>query len=300
MTTNDWFFPAGWLAADGWEVVVDATIEGWSHTGLRVGDLASGDLALAADDVERVVVPLTGDVRVSWSGPDGEGTAELEGRESVFDGPADVAYLGPGVSATLSGAGRVAVAEAPATGPATVTVLRKADIPVEIRGAGSNTRQVHNFATPGALDARKIIACEVITPSENWSSFPPHKHDESVPGHELPLEEIYYFEAAPSRSGGENATVTTEPFGLFVSYDSPGGAIDTNARVRPGDVALVPFGYHGPAVAAPGSDLYYLNVMAGPEDKREWLVSEDPAQAGVRALWSAAEPDPRLPLRRDA
>jgi len=33
--------------------------------------------------------------------------------------------------------------------------------------------------------------------------------------------------------------------------------------VRDGDVVLVPHGYHGPCVAAPGYPMYYLNVLAG-------------------------------------
>ena len=70
---------------------------------------------------------------------------------------------------------------------------------MELRGAGRDTRQVHNFGTPDTLDAASFIVCEVITPAGNWSSHPAHKHDEHVPGHESRLEEIYYFEAAVSR-----------------------------------------------------------------------------------------------------
>ena len=42
-----------------------------------------------------------------------------------------------------------------------------------------------------ALDAERILACEVLTPAGNWSSYPPHKHDEDRPGESV-LEEIYY------------------------------------------------------------------------------------------------------------
>jgi 5-deoxy-glucuronate isomerase len=65
--------------------------------------------------------------------------------------------------------------------------------------------------------------------------------------------------------------------------------------VRTGDIALVPYGYHGPAMAAPEYDLYYLNVMAGPDPERVWLISDDPAQAWLRNTWPAQGPDPRLP-----
>ena len=73
-----------------------------------------------------------------------------------------------------------------------------AEVPVELRGAGQASRQVRNFGTP-APSAGKIIACEVITPGGNWSSYPAHKHDEA--GHESELEEIYYFEIAAGPHG---------------------------------------------------------------------------------------------------
>ncbi|BDZ49674.1 5-deoxy-glucuronate isomerase [Frondihabitans sucicola] len=292
-----WFFPRNALARDGWESVVDDTLEGWQHTGLRTGDLAAGALTLAAGDVERMVVPLSGDVRISWSGAGSSGEIDLEGRASVFAGPPDVAYLGVGSSATLTGSGRVAVAEAPATEVLDVQVLRKADIPVEIRGAGRSTRQVHNYGTPAGLHAQKLIVCEVITPAENWSSYPAHKHDEAIPGHESRLEEIYYFESEVSR--GVSAPAEADPFGMFATYSSPAGQIDINALVRTGDIALVPYGYHGPAVAAPGYDLYYLNVMAGPDPERVWNISDDPASGWIRAEWATQDPDPRLPYTEE-
>ena len=59
---------------------------------------------------------------------------------------------------------------------------------------------------------------------------------------------------------------------------------------------LVPYGYHGPAVAAPEYDLYDLNVMAGPDPERAWLVSHDPRQAWIRGQRTRQEPDPRLPF----
>ncbi len=167
------------------------------------------------------------------------------------------------------------------------------EIPVELRGAGRSSRQVHNFGTPDALDAAKLIVCEVVTPAENWSSYPAHKHDEHLPGAESRLEEIYYFESAVSK--GLEAPTAADPFGMFATYSSPAGEIDINAIVRTGDIALVPFGYHGPAVAAPGYDLYYLNVMAGPDQERVWNISDDPAHAWIRQTWEGQDIDPRLP-----
>ncbi len=290
-----WFHRRGELTRDGWESVVDATLPGWEHTGIRIAELTDGDaLELTELDVERIIVPLAGSFHVAHHHHPGEWHTRLHGRASVFDGPTDVLFLSIGTTATITGEGRVAVTVAPTTEKRTWQYISAAETPVELRGAGRSSRQVHNFGTPQALDAARLIVCEVITPAENWSSYPPHKHDEHHAGSETRLEEIYYFESAPSRVGG-NADAADAAFGMFSTYSSPAGEIDINARVTTGDIALVPYGYHGPAVAAPGYDLYYLNVMAGPDPERSWLISDDPAHAWVRDTWEGQEFDARLP-----
>ena len=68
------------------------------------------------------------------------------------------------------------------------------------------------------------------------------------------------------------------------------------AEVRTGDVVTIPDGWHGPSMAAPGYDLYYLNVMAGPSDERSWLICDDPSHAWVRQTWADQDVDPRVPM----
>lgn len=294
-----WFHRRGTLARDGWESVVDQSIPGWQHTGIRVAQLESGDeLELSDTGVERIVVPLAGSFSVQHSEGATTETTRLVGRASVFDGPTDVLYLSSAATGVLTGAGRVAVATSPTSEVRPTRHIPAVETPVELRGTGASSRQVHNFGTPQALDAVRLIVCEVITPAENWSSYPPHKHDEHVPGHESRLEEIYYFEAAAAKHSG-SAAETDAAFGMFAAYSSPAGDIDINAMVRTGDIALVPYGYHGPAVAAPGYDLYYLNVMAGPDPERVWLISDDPAHAWVRDTWNGQDVDARLPFRNE-
>lgn len=296
---NEWFHPQGSLTREGFDSVVDSTLPGWQHTGFRaatLGGSAPTSIELDAEAVERVLVPLAGEsFTVDYVLTDGStGGQELTGRTSVFHGPADCLYLPTGSSATVTSAnGRISVSEAPTTEARPVQYLPAAEVPVELRGSGISSRQVHNFATPAGLDCVKIIACEVITPGGNWSSYPPHKHDEAIPGSESRLEEIYYFETAVSR--GSNAPTEADPFSLFSTYSSAAGEITTSATVRTGDIALVPYGYHGPLAAAPGYDNYYLNVMAGPDDERVWLISDDPAHGWVREEWDDLEFDTRLP-----
>jgi 5-deoxy-glucuronate isomerase len=150
------------------------------------------------------------------------------------------------------------------------------------------SRQVRNFGTPGVLDADSIIACEVLTPAGNWSSYPPHKHDEHRPGKESVLEEIYYFEVAEGPGG--------PGIGYQRVYGHDDREIEVLAEVRSGDVVLIPYGWHGPSMAVPGYDLYYLNVMAGPGEERAWRICDDPAHAWVRDTWADQDVDPRLPF----
>jgi len=288
-----WFHRRGDLGRSGWESVVDADTPGWAHTGIRIAEIVAGETLHLPTGVESIVVPLAGSFTVTHVEGGVTTATTLAGRASVFAGPTDVLYVSVAAAAEITGAGRVAIATSPTDLVRPTAYLAAGDVPVELRGAGRSSRQVHNFGTPGALDAARLIVCEVLTPSENWSSYPPHKHDEHAPGHESRLEEIYYFETAPVR--GSDAAAASA-FGMFSTYSSPAGEIDINAMVRSGDIALVPFGYHGPAVAAPGYDLYYLNVMAGPDPERQWLISDDPAHAWVRDTWTGQAFDDRLPF----
>ena len=83
-------------------------------------------------------------------------------------------------------------------------------------------------------------------------------------------------------------------FGFHRTY-TPDGEIDASVSVRHGDVFLVPRGYHGPCVAAPGYPMYYLNVMAGPAE-RAWRVCTDPAHEWLWELFGRLGPDPRCPM----
>jgi len=154
------------------------------------------------------------------------------------------------------------------------------------------SREVRNFGIPPVLDADSIIACEVVTPAGNWSSYPPHKHDEERDGVETALEEIYYFEVRAEAGAPPGA----DPVAYQRVYGTRERPIDILAEVRSGDVVLVPYGWHGPAMAPPGYDLYYLNVMAGPGATRAWLICDDPAHGWVRQSWATQDVDPRLPI----
>lgn len=274
-------------------LTVDVTPEsaGWTESSLFVVELGAGEsVTRRSGDDEIIVVPLSGSATVSCGGT----SFDLAGRSSVFDGPSDFAYVGRDseFNVTSTEGGRFALCGARARNRLPFRYVPAADVPVELRGAGNCSRQVHNFGTAGVFEADSIIACEVITPGGNWSSYPAHKHDENSEN-ESQLEEIYYFEIADGPDGSPG-------FGYHRVYGTPERPIEVLEEVRSGDVVLVPHGYHGPSIAAPGYHMYYLNVMAGPGEERAWNICDDPAHTWLRGSWEHQDVDPRLPLHENS
>jgi len=287
---SDLHLPAGTAGHGPYEVSVTPESAGWTHSSLRVVALEAGAshrLDTGADEI--VVVPLSGGLTVVCEDVE----LSLDGRADVFTGPTDFAYLPRDASAELTSlhGGRYALCGARANRRLPVRYGPAVQVPVELRGAGRSSRQVHNFATAGVFDADAIIACEVLTPGGNWSSYPPHKHDEAS-AHESELEEIYYFEVAPGPAGQPG-------LGYHRVYGTDARPIDVLAEVKDRDVVLVPHGWHGPSMAAPGHHLYYLNVMAGPGEERAWRIVDDPDHAWIRDTWADEPIDPRLPLHQN-
>ena len=271
------------LVRAGGELAITPQSAGWTYSGLRVLELAAGERrSLDTGEDELIVLPLVGGCTVTV---DGE-AFELAGRKSVFAGVSDFVYAPRDAALEIvsAGGGRFALPSARAGQRLEPRHVAADAVPIELRGAGQASRQVNNFCSPEAFAADRLIAVEVLTPGGNWSSYPPHKHDEEVPGVETPLEEIYYYEVAG------------DGFGFQRVYGSgPGREIEVCEEVRSGDAIVMPHGYHGPSMAAPGYDLYYLNVMAGPGE-RAWRFTDDPAHAWIRDAWAGQELDPRLPL----
>lgn len=283
--------PAGTTSDGGDSVVITPESAGWELCGLRVVRLEPGaSRTFATGPDELAVLPLSG----------GGSTVEvddrafaLEGRRSVFARVTDWAYAPMDAELRVSSAEgcELALASARATRRLVPAHVAAGDVSIEVRGAGSATRQVTNFLTPDAFDgADKLICCELLTPDGNWSSYPPHKHDDTE-GSPVWNEEIYYF-----RVGRVGTTdYAPEGYGIHRTYTHD-GSIDATVAVRDGDVFLVPRGYHGPCAAAPGYPLYYLNVMAGPAPGRTFAFVDDPPHAWIRETWPSTEPDPRVPM----
>lgn len=259
---------------------------GWGYSGLKVLDLAAAQSQeFQTDADEMLVLPLSGSCTVHV---DGKGY-ELRGRDDVFSAVTDFLYIPRDSAVRINSAagGRFAFPSSRAKQTLPVRYCAAEEVPVIVRGGGTASREVHNYVLDGNIATDHLLVCEVITPGGNWSSYPPHKHDVDAED-ERELEEIYYFEV---RSGPHGPG-----FGFHRTYGTPERPIEVATEVRSGDVALVPHGYHGPTMAAPDYDLYYLNVMAGPAGDGQWLVQDDPSHHWVREGWEDAPVDVRLPM----
>jgi 5-deoxy-glucuronate isomerase len=262
---------------------------------MRVGNLNNNkEFKISADKVERLIWPLEGkSISVQYSVAGVKATQVLEGRTSVFHGPTDLIYLSIDTDIVITGSGRFIIAEAPAKNSYPPKFISKDRVPVFVRGTGPSSRQVHNFGVPEELVADRFIVVEIIVPGGNWSGSPAHKHDTYIPGKESNLEEIYYFESAVSR--GLPTPEKIDPTGYIRGHSSDEREFELLAEVRSGDVVLVPHGWHGPVMATPGYDLYFMNVMAGPDPDRSWNITDDPTQGWIRDTWQNQNADPRLP-----
>jgi 5-deoxy-glucuronate isomerase len=258
------------LKAGSWEQVTPESA-GWQHLSFGV---RSGSFSAETGDDEIAIVPLSGGgCRVSAEGE----TWKLAGRANVFAGMPWTLYLPRDTAYRVEGDAEVAICGARCERRLEPVLVRPDDVEVEVRGAGNATRQINHLVKP-EFPAERLLVVEVFTPSGNWSSYPPHKHDEDNPPGEVVLEETYYYR--------------TDGFAVQRLY-SPRHGLDLTATVRDGDLVLVPYGYHTTA-AAHGYDLYYLNALAG--DRRSMAAADDPELAWIRAGWAGQATDPRVPL----
>jgi len=286
----DLHHPAGSLADGTDPVLLTAEIAGWQHSGLRV-IRTSSNLArtVSTGPYEMAILPLSGSATVECAGE----SFDLVGRESVFSRVTDFAYVPRDSEFTIVSPteSEFALCMAKATRKLTPKYGPADGVAIEVRGAGPATRQVTNFLSPTVWGhADKLMCVELLTPDGNWSSYPPHKHDSSAECL-VNNEEIYYFRI------GKAGTVehSSDGFGMHRTYTTD-GEIDQNVAVRDGSVFLVPRGYHGPCIAAPGYTMYYLNVLAGGGDERSMAFCDDPTHHWVRDTWTDMPADPRCPM----
>jgi 5-deoxy-glucuronate isomerase len=137
---------------------------------------------------------------------------------------------------------------------------------------------------PPGFDCHRLVVVEVYTPSGNWSSYPPHKHDEHRVDEngvllEADLEEVYFYKIDKPEGYAYQRVYTSDR------------RLDELILVQDNQLVLSPEGYH-PVVSAHGYTTYYLNMLAG--SAQSLANVDDPDYAWVKGTWT--EQDPRLPV----
>jgi 5-deoxy-glucuronate isomerase len=241
----------------------------WGYVGFALHRLEAGDVATGATgDTEAILVLVEGKARISV---EQQNFGLLGERMNVFDGGTPAAVYVPSAkhwAATAETTCTLAVCSAPAKGNYPARVIEK--IERVTRGVGPNTRYIHPIAMEDKDVAGSLLVTEVFTPAGNWSSYPPHRHDEDNFPDMTYLEETYYHRLNPAQGFGIQRVFTED------------GSLDETMAVHDHDVVLVPKGHH-PCGAPHGYEMYYLNVMAGPLRKwrfknhpdHDWIVKRD-------------------------
>jgi 5-deoxy-glucuronate isomerase len=285
-SVHPWHHPA---SAGSTDATTAAGTGPLAWCGIDVISIRAGEqYVITTGQLERAILPLSGAIRLEV----GAQQFTFRDRRNVFWGISDWAYVGIDNELRITALtdSQVSIPNAIADQRFDPTFVPAEAVPVELRGAGQATRQINNFMAPGVFDAAHRLMCvEVITPDGNWSSYPPHRHDgegDCV----VHNEEIYYF-----RIGHIDGGYSPTGFGMHRTYTDD-GQVDVNVPVYDGDAFLIPRGYHGPCIAAPGYPMYYLNVLAGPSGERTMAFCDDPQHHWVRDTWAEMATDARLPM----
>jgi 5-deoxy-glucuronate isomerase len=195
---------------------------------------------------------------------------KVGGRPNVFAGKPHSLYLPTGITYAVKaeGAVEIALTSAPSDMEGEPYVIAPAQVTNGVWGAANFKRTYHQILTLAGqpdLPARRLIVGETFTPSGNWSTYPPHRHEVDDLPREACHEEMYFFKVSPP-----------DGFGICRYYNDQG--VEENYTVRDNTLLMAPNGYHS-VVGAPGYTTYYLWLLAG--EHRIQATTDDPVLGWV-------------------
>lgn len=271
-------------------LTVTPDLAGWDFLSFQARRLSAGkEWSFSSGENELAIVILCGAISVrsnrgNWSG--------LE-RKDVWTSAATALYLPRGTEFTIVAErdGEFAVTWVPTDEDHEPWLIQPPDVHISVRGGDNVSRQINDLLPPGS-PVHRLVLVEVYTPSGNWSSYPPHKHDvhiEDEAGNlvEADLEEVYFYKIDKPEGYAYQRVYTDENSPL----QHAGYPIDALVKAQNNCAVLVPEGYH-PVVSAPGYTTYYLNVLAG--SAQSLANQDDPHYSWVKKTYQGV--DPRLPL----
>lgn len=216
---------------------------------------------------EVCLVILGGQCTVSAGG---ESWNNVGQRKDVFSGRAASFFIPGGntfvVSGTSEGPCEMAVLRCRAATTGAPVYIPPEKVKVVERGKDNWSRTVHDIVDKD-VPAGNMLVGETHSPAGNWSSAPPHCHDEDNPPHETNHEEIYLFKTDPPQG-----------FQVIRLYTDD-RSLDNTYTVEQDDTLIIDRGYH-PVAAGPGYRGYYLWLLAGAE--RTVIPRDDPRHVWLK------------------
>ncbi len=279
-------------STDDPDLILSVTPEqaGWEYINFQARRLSAGsEWSFESGENELAIVILHGAFSVTsnrgeWSGIE---------RKDVWSGAGTAVYLPRRTEFTITADrdSEFAVTWVPTDEDHDPWLIQPEDVPVSVRGGDNVSRQINDLLPPGSA-VHRLVLVEVYTPSGNWSSYPPHKHDihiEDADGNliEADLEEVYYYKIDKPEGYAYQRVYTDDNSPL----QQAGYPIDALVKAENDCAVLVPEGYH-PVVSAPGYTTYYLNVLAG--SAQSLANQDDPQHTWVKDSYKRV--DDRLPL----
>lgn len=234
---------------------------------LELGDGQSH--SASTGDREVLAVLFGGKATIEAGGRRFEG---IGGRANVFAGEPHSVYIPCGTAYTITGVGSVEIGlcSAPSDLVTEPYLIAPNDVLSGRWGAANYGRNYHQILVESVqpqFPAKRLIVGETYTPSGNWSTYPPHKHEVDDLPREAFHEEMYFFKVNPP-----------DGFGIARFHNDE---TETNYTVRDNTILMVPNGYHTVA-SAPGYTTYYLWFLAG--NHRTQAVQNDPVTGWVGDL----------------
>ncbi len=225
---------------------------------LEAGKIYSAD----SGDREILAVMLGGVASFEVSG---KKFTKVGGRPNVFSGKPYSVYIPANAkfSITAETAVEIALPSAPSDLEIEPYVIEPLQVATGVWGAANFKRYFHQILTTAAqpeLPARRLIVGETFTPSGNWSTYPPHRHQVDDLPREAFHEEMYFFKVNPN-----------EGFGICHYYNKEGE--EENFTIRDNSIHMMANGYHT-VVSAPGYMTYYLWFLGG--NQRMQATVNDP------------------------
>ncbi len=138
----------------------------------------------------------------------------------------------------------------------------RADSALHFTAGKPPTERDLNILIGKNVEAGRLMAGVTFSSDGNWTSFPPHEHQNM-------LEEAYLYIDMPAPQWGIQM--------VYTNLDEP----ELVQVVHEGDVVLMPQGYH-PNVAAPGGSINFLWMMAANregDDRQFGVVNVQPEYA---------------------